>query len=393
MLKDASPFTPGKPVGVDLFAGRERQLEYASTILNQTVRGRQDNIFLIGDKGIGKSSFSSMTRELALRKYGMVGAHVSLGGVDTVEELTRRVVERVMQAGLGQPWYRRIFQALGDHVKEVGILSLKVSFQAPASDIAALARNFPDVLDDFATGIIEDGGKGLVIVLDDINGLAETPTFARWYKSVVDSIAIRFGKNYPVLIMLSGIQPRRLELAQHEPSLLRIFTPIELDRLSDEEVSYFFQDAFDQVQMRVQDQALRLMTNFSSGLPLIMQQIGEDVFMAASDRNVTLSDARYGVLTAKSNVGQKYLAPSVSIEFQNRRYRSIFHKIGQSIKPTFSAEEISAQLDDDEKPALDNLLIRLRDLEVIESDPLEGRGAYRYTNQIYPAYLYMQSQL
>ena len=157
-----------------------------------------------------------MTRELALRKYGMVGAHVSLGGVDTVEELTRRVVERVMQAGLGQPWYRRIFQALGDHVKEVGILSLKVSFQAPASDIAALARNFPDVLDDFATSITEGRRQGLVIVLDDINGLAETPAFARWYKSVVDSIAIRFGKNYPVLIMLSGIQARRFQLAQHE---------------------------------------------------------------------------------------------------------------------------------------------------------------------------------
>ena len=51
--KDASPFTPGSPVPVELFAGRAQQIQEVDNYLKQTASGRQENVFLTGDRGIG----------------------------------------------------------------------------------------------------------------------------------------------------------------------------------------------------------------------------------------------------------------------------------------------------------------------------------------------------
>lgn len=388
--KDISPFTPGIPVGVDLFVGRAEQIENVSRHLRQTGAGSQQNIFLIGDRGIGKSSFASVMRRGASVKHGMIEIHVFLGGVSTLEELTRRILEELVEAGRGRPWYDRVFQLFGDHIKEVGLFGIKVSFQPTPQDLSRIVRGFPELLGEVIARIAETE-KGIFIVMDDINGLADTPSFAQWYKSIVDSIATRFG-SYPALIMLCGIPYRRDQLVSHEPSLMRIFDIIELERLPDEEVSAFFQLAFMQAEMTLEDDALRVMVHYSSGLPAIMQEVGDAVFWEDTDGNITESDALDGVIIAADNVGRKYLDTSALRVLRSPRYQSIVEKIGESIRPIFTRREIANEITTDERRVLDNLLRRLRDLGVVEQDREQIPGTYRFTNQLYPVYLNMESQ-
>ena len=389
MLKPFSPFTPGNPVGLDLFAGRRQQIETATRYLDEAVSGRQQNVFLIGDRGIGKSSFASVLREGASSKQEMVAVHVYLGNVLTIEELTRRVLEELVSSAGGETWYERVFERYKPYIQQVGVLGLKVSFHPPHEDLSRMSRRFPQVLGELIANL-SGQRKGIVVILDDINGLADTSEFARWYKSVVDEIATHF-PSYPALIMLSGTPDRRDQLARHEPSLLRVFRLIELERLSDEEVRDFFQRAFDQVDMEVAEDAMYSMVHYASGLPIMMHEIGDAAFVADDDFHISLSDATRGILGAAYSVGRRYLEPSVFRALQSQRYRSIVQKMGESIMPVFTRREIMTDLDDDERRVFDNLLRRLRELEVVEMDPDEGRGAYRYTNQIYPVYLYMQS--
>ena len=390
MQKEFSPFTPGIPVGVELFVGRARQISNVSRRIRQAASGRQQNVFLIGDRGVGKSSFASIIRRGASGKQGMVGVHVFLGGVHTLEELTRKVLEELVQEGRGRPWYDQVFQLLGRHIKEVGLLGIKVAFQPSDQDLSQIVERFPDVLGELITQI-GDVEKGVCIVMDDINGLAETPEFARWYKGVVDSIATQFG-SYPVLLMLCGTPDRRDLLVSNEPSLMRIFDIVELGRLSDEEVSDFFERAFEYSGMTVDDNAIDVMVHYSSGLPAIMQEIGEATFWEDSDGRISLTDAVNGVRIAADNVGRKYLEPRVLRALRSPRYQSIVRKLGESIEPTFTRRQIRARLTTEEGNVFDNLRARLQDLGVIEQDIEQGRGAYRFTNQLYPVYLYMESQ-
>ena len=68
IMKDRSPFTPGNPVPVELFVGRSSQLEEILKNVKQARTGKQENIFLAGERGIGKSSFAKFVCNMACKK-------------------------------------------------------------------------------------------------------------------------------------------------------------------------------------------------------------------------------------------------------------------------------------------------------------------------------------
>ena len=49
------------------------------------------------------------------------------------------------------------------------------------------------------------------------------------------------------------------------------------------------------------------------------------------------------------------------------------------------------RLDDEEKKVFDNLLRLLRELGIVEQDVEAGRGAYRFVNELYPLYIFLES--
>jgi|GEM_PF-3689974 len=65
MPRDYSPFTPGTPVGIELFAGRLDQIRDMERMIKQTLSGSLKLGFLRGERGMGKSSLANYIRELA----------------------------------------------------------------------------------------------------------------------------------------------------------------------------------------------------------------------------------------------------------------------------------------------------------------------------------------
>ena len=390
-LEKSSPFTPGNPVRAELFAGRHQQIQDVSNYLMQAASGRMENVFLTGERGIGKSSFASFTLQKARANNNMVGVHIFLGGVTTLEELVRKVIEELINEISDRSWYDTVSEFLGDYVRKVGVFGVTIEFRPPIENLSHIVGNFPDVLGGLLARISEHN-DGVLIILDDINGLAETSLFANWYKSVVDHTATHFGA-YPALIMLSGLPEKRDQLATQQPSLLRVFRALELGRLSDQEVEAFFENAFASADMNLTDEAMRVMVHFSSGLPIMMQEIGDATFWEDTDGTISEEDAISGVGRAALNIGRKYMNPSVYNALRSDRYQTIIRKLAiDSIQPSFTRQEVASRLTDEELGVFDNFLRRLRKLGVVELDPTGGRGSYRYTNQIFPVYMYAESQ-
>ena len=390
MQEKISPFTPGSPARADLFAGREDQIREVSNYLTQAAHGRMENVFLIGDRGIGKSSFASFILEKARASDNFVGAHVHLGGANTLEEMARRVIEELVNQVSGHSLYDEMSGFIRDHLRSVGVFGVTLEFQPPRENLAHIVSGFPNVLGEFLARIRESNA-GVVIILDDINGLAETPMFAHWYKSMADYVATHFG-SYPALIMVSGLPENREQLANHQPSLLRIFRAIELGRLSDGEVEDFFDNAFSQLGIRVKPDAMRVMVRYASGLPVMMQEIGDAVFWEDRDGVVSFSDATGGITSAAVNVGRKYLKPNVYDALRSERYQTIIRKLpADSSRQGFTRRQVAERLTSEELRVFDNFLRRLRELGVVEADPQGGRGAYRYTNQIFLIYMWLMT--
>ena len=106
MAKDYSPFTPGVPVPVDFFVGRAQEVSRLIEITRRSVElGTLERAFVMGERGIGKSSLCRLARTIAERDLEVIGLHVFLGGVVTLEEMTRRVFERLLKDSRDTPWY------------------------------------------------------------------------------------------------------------------------------------------------------------------------------------------------------------------------------------------------------------------------------------------------
>jgi Cdc6-like AAA superfamily ATPase len=388
--KEKSPFTPGSPVPYELFVGRESQIREVLKYIRQSSYGKQENVFLSADRGIGKSSLASFLRYYVSRNMNMVGIHAFLGGVSTPEEMVRNVLDQLLNETKGQTWFKTISDLFGDYVREIGLFGISVSFNPPQQRLTELTRKFPEALNNLLKRIREQRA-GLFIALDDINGLAGKLEFANWYKSFVDEIATHY-KDFPVFIVLVGLPEKRDTLSNLQPSLMRIFRVLEIENLSDEEVRQFLDKAFDSSGMKFESKAMDLMVRFSSGLPILMHEIGDATFWKDKDGSIDEHDARAGIIEAANRVGEKYLGPKVYRAIQSRRYRSILAKSAEiATRRNFTTRQIEAILNGKEKKVFHHFLRRFRDLGVINRDPERGRGAYKFANEIYPVYIRMES--
>ena len=208
MTKERSPFTPGRPVPVEFFVGRLLEIDRMVRSVRQVAQGKQENLFLAGERGIGKSSLAAFVRYLAEKDHAFLAVHVYLGGSSTLPEVVQRTFERLLQESASKPFFSKIKSLFADHVKEVGLFGVTLQFSLGQGEGRNLVTNFLPALDRLFDRI-SDEKKGIMLVLDDINGVTANPQFAHFLKSIVDEIATRH-RPLPLLLLLTGLPERRV---------------------------------------------------------------------------------------------------------------------------------------------------------------------------------------
>lgn len=343
---------------------------------------------MAGERGIGKSSFAKFVCNMACKEK-LLSVHVFLGQVTSLDEMVRRIFEELIKVSNTQSWYEKISDYFKDKIQQIDLFGVAVSFNPSREEARELVNKFDDAIANIAEKIKPEK-SGLFIVLDDIDTISKTPDFANWYKSFVDKVATHFDY-FPICIMLIGLPEFRDNLSRNQPSLMRVFRVVEIEKLQDPEVRDFFSRAFKKVNIGVEESAMKIMVKYSSGLPTIMHEIGDAIFWIDTDGIIKVDDVVKGVVVAAGNIGKKYLDPLVYRAIRSEKYRSILRKLGDSSEPRFKKNEIVAKLTPEEKRVFDNFLRKMRELGVIISDQESDRGTYKFINDIYPVYILMES--
>ncbi|MGH7601334.1 MAG: ATP-binding protein, partial [bacterium] len=354
MTKDYSPFTPGIPVPFEFFMGRLAELQALTGKGKAALSGRIERVFVSGPRGIGKSSFCRVARQI-LAKEGVLGIHVFLGGAHTLEEMVRRTFDALLAETREISWFGKIKALFGRHIEEADILGLTIRFRADQQELNQLASSFAPALRKILQEVGNEA-KGLFLILDDLNGLAPEAAFANWLKSLVDSIATS-DHPLPLLLALVGLPERRSQLIQNQPSLDRVFDLIDILPLNEAETQQFYERAFASVGLQVQPDAHSILYQFSGGFPVLMHEIGDATFKIDDDQKISGNDAMSGVAQAAEIVGRKYLEAQVFDAIRSQRYRSILrHLARQSDSTGFKRQDIVQNLRGDEVKVLDNFL-------------------------------------
>lgn len=189
--------------------------------------------FIAGERGIGKSSLASFVRSLCEREGegAMVGCHVFLGGTRNLNEMMRKIFDKLLKESIDKPWYKRTTELFGNRIRSVGLFGVDVDLDLQEQDLSTLANDFGPSIREF---IQQTGKQGLLLILDDINDLAGSAQVANWLKSTVDELSIA-QPDIRLCILMVGLEERRQALIQQQQSLARIFSPFNIDAWSREE--------------------------------------------------------------------------------------------------------------------------------------------------------------
>lgn len=391
MVKDStSPFTPGRPVPLPQFVGRSDEVERLRRKIRDSVAAQRVEVaFVTGERGMGKSSLASFVRYLGERDLKVVGIHAMMGGVHTVESAVKQVFDELLKEQAAGSYFEKLKELFGKHVKSVGLWGATVEFDASESELRSLAGNFGQALRNVLIRMERDG---LVLILDDINGLAQSLDFANWFKSLVDGVSLA-RERFPLTIMLVGLEERRRSMIERQPSVARIFDVVEIRAWSNPETRKFFDDRFRQVGIAVAEGVWNALLEFTGGLPVLAHEIGDAAFHVDRDERIDDEDARVAILNAAEVVGRKYLDPVVFQSIRSRKYRSILHTMAQNpVGMDFTRAQLKKQVAPDEEKVLDNFLHKMKDLGVVVTSAEGERGAYRFCNLLHNLYFYLEAQ-
>lgn len=375
---------------MELFIGRQAEVERLRKKVARSASGRLEVGFLVGERGIGKSSLASVLRVLAEREDQVLGLHTFLGGVSTMEEMARRVFDRLLKDSIEKPWHKKVRELLGNHVREVGLFGISVEFGASPKDLRRMVHDFVPGVRNLINRL--KGEKtGILLVLDDINGLASSPEFANWLKSLVDEIATSH-EPCPLCLLLVGVEERRQELVRSQPSFARVFDLAEIMPWSEEETRTFYRNAFSKVGMECDEVAVTHLAVGAGGLPVLAHEIGDAAFNLDTDDRIDEEDAWRAVWQAAEIVGRKHLQPQVLQAIRSEKYRSILRKLAKKdVGFLIQRSDVLRRLSAEEERVFDNFLRRMTKLGVVTKDVERGRGAYRFTNLLHYLYFKMEA--
>ncbi len=385
-----SPFSPGRPVQPEYFVARIKEIQRLERAIKQTVSGRNENIFITGQRGIGKSSLALFIRHLAEKEYSLIGSHCYLGGVRSLDEMMGVTFQKLLQDCTDKSLFDKLREIFDDYIAELKFFGMGIEFTKDKSKLHTLANNFLPALRKIYDEAKKNGKKGLILILDDLNGISDVPQFSQFLKSRVDELAAS-GKPLPILLVLVGLPERRDELIKHQPSIARIFDVVDLPPMSNSESEDFFMNMFGGQNVTVTSEALSPMVGLSGGLPMLMHEVGDAVFWQDKDNNISEKDAKLGIIEAARIVGKKYISAHISKVLKSKTYASILHKISNMpVGTTFERQQILQRTPEEEQKNLDNFLQRSRNLGIIET--AEARGEYRFVNPLYHLYIWYEAK-
>lgn len=383
-----SPFQPGIPVYPDRFIGRQETIKKILRYVGPAIKGETQHFFLTGKRRMGKTSVTDFVKDFVDYKKGMIGVYVSNKGNNSIEILANWVIEALINELPPESRIDKVKKWFGDHIESIEIKGNKIKFKADEELSRSFKNYFPDYIMEIYGEFPESRKNGILIIIDDINGLSDSREFADWYKKLADTLAVSNHYDLPVYFLLAGYPEKFDALVLHEESFGSIFHFDFIDCLSDEEVSEFFIDTFKQVGMEVSEDALNVMVTFSSGLPLMMQQIGDSVFWACADNYITKHDAFNGVINAANQIGLKQIRPILNQISET--YECILQFLADNGMKTFTREEVIEKTNLDEE-SFNKFVSEMIELGMIEAKGRKVSDTYQFSNNLYYTYFWIKS--
>jgi cold shock CspA family protein len=321
-LIQKNPFNLGPINKPEEFAGRKHLIEEGvSALINN------NNILLIGGRGMGKSSLANqffyiaqgnnyliekLNIELKGQKkldYGVVAIRAFKNS--TINDIAANIVRELIK--------KYQLDKNEEIQREINLKVYKLKMETFTSEMS-----MENLIDFFNYDIIKiydylKFKNGLLILIDEVENIDPETGFANFIKNVTEYFSTE-GKN--INFILSGIPSTITNLFFQHPSFLRLFTPLEVKELSVIE-AYELTDGYIRKSTKLMEKnAKTFIGQISRGYPVSLQLLGFYSFQLDTDNLITVDDINNAATHIVVKVKEK--------EFDNK-HESIGYGLSENI--------------------------------------------------------------
>ena len=360
-LKDIhrkSPFEPGKIVSSDKFEGRKLVIKQ---IVRYSFHLSDDKIqyfLLYGQKGMGKTSLGKFLIEYLKDVYSMEGIYISNNGNNNLEKFLNLIVESFLNK-IPKNKLIDTLKSLFDNIDSLEIKGTKINFKANEYEYSDVLYDFSFTLNKL---ISEITSQPIFLVIDDIDELVTTKEFLIWFKTFLDTNNI----NFPLYILFIGDE----ESFDNFIAEYGLYFYGELKQMDNAETYNFFKKSFESVNIECSDELLHTLTYFSSGFPLLMQEIGDSIFWRCENNVVTKDTIKSALLNIADKLAITQIRP-VFDKINKKDYDKILLKIGEKNLYKFNRSDI---INDFQEDIVDSFINDLYNEEIL----IKSRDRYHY---------------
>ena len=380
-----SPFMPGLHVYPEKFIGRGEDIKKFLRYMPSIQNGHQRYFFVTGKKGMGKTSFVKYIANIVENQFQITSIYVNNDGNESLDILISKIIESTLIKYNSKGLKSKIKESLLNHVESINFQGSGIKFKENNEDLVYSVRDgFDSFLKDL-TGKMDYGQKGILFIIDDINGLSRDKQFTSWFKSFCDTINF-FDEFIPVGFCLVSYPDEFDALTLQNSSFSRIFERIIIDRIDDGDIENFFKDAFSKLNILIEDDnSLDMMVTFAFGMPLAMQQIADSIFWLVENDKINKDTVVKGIINAANEFANKQIK-SILNQIRSQDYENILIKIAGNNNYAFKKSQLKEILNENEFNKLSDFLIRAKNLGIIESVGRKNSGEYQFTNRLYFVY-------
>jgi len=380
-----NPFTPGLPIDPKQFVGRNEEIQTFVKSLEQSFYGNPQNLAIMGDRGIGKSSLLKKFESIAREQNCLVVRRDVDASVDSLQMLAYCILRFLREEGKryfskskkAQSIVSGFFQRYKISVSISGFggsveKTLPIAIQEELYDeMAKIAKN------------VQKQVRTAVIMLDETEHLQNIEGAWGFLRSVFTRL-VEDGNHF--MVVICGKLGLFSNIKEIFSPMERFFYPREIGLLTPEETMEAFEKPMIANGRTVSEQAKKLVVKYTEGHPFIIQVFGYCLF-ESEERHIDETLFQKQLPRVLERLKVQVFRDRLSSA--SPREKDILRFMASSEKEIFKSADIMKPLKTKDASYVRNLLKRL-----VEKDCLRkiSPGNYTFFHKLFKIYVRGESQ-
>ncbi|HCX90056.1 MAG: hypothetical protein COW04_01295 [Deltaproteobacteria bacterium CG12_big_fil_rev_8_21_14_0_65_43_10] len=266
-----NPFTPGRTVDPQFFAGRGSEIDRFTMFLKSARDGNPMNLAVLGERGIGKSSLLRKCESL-VKKEKCVVVRIDLDvSVDSIDSLVYQILTGIKREG---GLHSKLFSLLektrsffDEYQVSIGLLSSSLQATKKGVPSSLEARDeLKRIWDNICQGI-----PAVIIMMDEAEQLERIEGSLQFLRNIFGRLS---EEKCGYMLVLSGKLTLFRQIKKIHSPLARFFNPITLKELTREESIEAIEKPLSDSPYKMTPEVKKLIAEESEGHPYIIQLFG-----------------------------------------------------------------------------------------------------------------------